>query len=128
MLGHTVFPSEGLREVIPDQTRPEEQGPVFVKEIIEGLPKPKPAYNTVSTVVRILEQKGFVGHEAFGRSHRYYALITQEEYSKNEMDKMLTDHFEGSKSRMLSFFMEENDMSMDELNEIMELIKKKRDA
>jgi predicted transcriptional regulator len=92
----------------------------FVKEILEELQdEPKPAYNTVSTVVRILEQKGFVGHEAFGRSHRYYALISQEAYSKAELNKMLVDHFDGSVKEMLSFFVENNSMSMSDLDDVL---------
>jgi len=98
----------------------------FVKEVLEELPEPKPAYNTVSTVVRILEQKEFVGHEAFGRTHRYHPLISQEEYSGAEMGKLLEDHFEGSAKRMMSFFMEKRDMSMEDLDEILELIQKKK--
>ena len=98
----------------------------FVKEILAELPEPKPAYNTVSTVVRILEQKQFVGHKAFGRTHRYHPIISQEEYSKAEMGKMLEDHFEGSAKRMMSFFVENRSMSMKELDEIMKLLEQKR--
>lgn len=98
----------------------------FVKEILAELPEPKPAYNTVSTVVRILEQKEFVGHDAFGRTHRYYPLIKQEEYSNAEMDKMLENHFDGSAKAMLSFFVENRSMSMKELDEIMKLLEQKK--
>ena len=103
-----------------------QKGQAFVKEIIEELPEPKPAYNTVSTVVRILEQKEFVGHEAFGRTHRYHPLITQQEYSNAEMDKMLEDHFDGSAKSMLSFFVENNEMSMEDLDEIMKMLEAKK--
>jgi len=98
----------------------------FVKEILAELPEPKPAYNTVSTVVRILEQKDFVGHEAFGRTHRYYPIISQEEYSNAEMGKMLEDHFEGSAKRMMSFFVEKQNMSMEELDDILKLLQQKK--
>lgn len=100
------------------------KGQAFVKEVLAELPEPKPAYNTVSTVVRILEQKGFVGHEAFGRTHRYQPLITQEEYSTAEMDKLLEDHFSGNAQRMLSFFMEKNDLDMKDLDEVLKELKK----
>ena len=59
----------------------------FVKEVVEQLPEPKPAYNTVSTIIRILEKKGFVDHEAFGKSHRYFPLIEKEDYSKQSLTK-----------------------------------------
>lgn len=117
-------------------TRAEEQvmlvlwkkGKAFVKEILEDLQeKPRPAYNTVSTVVRILEQKGFVGHEAFGRSHRYHALISQEDYSNAELNKVLTDHFEGSVKQMLSFFVEKNQMSIKDLDEILKVLESEKD-
>ncbi len=95
----------------------------FVRDIIVALPDPKPAYNTVSTVVRILEQKGFVTHEAFGRSHRYAALISQETYSRSEMDKLVSDHFGGSAKRMLNFFIEEQSLSVKDLDEILQTLK-----
>lgn len=102
------------------------KGKAFVKEVIEELPDPKPAYNTVSTVVRILEQKGFVDHESFGRSHRYVPLISQEEYSSAEMGKLLEDHFDGSVKRMLSFFIEAKSISMSDLDEILANVNKKK--
>lgn len=91
----------------------------FVKEILADLPDPKPAYNTVSTVVRILETKGFVGYESFGRTHQYFPLINQEEYSGAEMNKLLKDHFNGSAKRMLSFFMEKQSLSLSDLDGIL---------
>ncbi|NND94366.1 MAG: BlaI/MecI/CopY family transcriptional regulator [Flavobacteriales bacterium] len=114
-------------------TRAEEQimlvlwkkGQAFVKEVLEELPEPKPAYNTVSTVVRILEQKGFVKHEVFGRSHRYEAIISQEEYSGSELDKMVTDHFNGSVKQMLSFFVEKKSMSVKDLDEVLKKLQTK---
>lgn len=100
------------------------KGQAFVKEILTELPAPKPAYNTVSTVVRVLEQKGFVGHEAFGRTHRYFPLVEQEEYSGAEMNKLMKDHFSGNAQRMLSFFMEQNDLDLKDLDEVLEQLKK----
>lgn len=97
----------------------------FVKEIIQEMEEPRPAYNTVSTVVRILEQKGFVGYEAFGRSHQYHPLISQEEYSEAEIDKLLTHHFEGSVQRMLNFFISKKDMDIKDLDEVLQHLKKK---
>ncbi len=96
----------------------------FVKDIIEVLPEPKPAYNTVSTIVRILETKGFVDHESFGKSHRYFPKIEKEEYKKLITGKLLQGYFENSASSMLSFFLEEKKLDVQDLDEIMKLIQK----
>ena len=96
----------------------------FVKDIIEILPEPKPAYNTVSTIVRILETKGFVDHESFGKRHRYFPKIEKEEYKKLITGKLLQGYFENSASSMLSFFLEEKKLDVQDLDEIMKLIQK----
>ena len=101
-----------------------EMGGGFVKEVIERLPEPKPAYNTVSTIVRILETKGFVKHEAFGKSHRYIPKVQKGEYKKLVAGKLLDGYFDNSPKRMLSFFLEENKLDVKELNDILELINK----
>lgn len=101
-----------------------EMGGGFVKEVIERLPEPKPAYNTVSTIVRILETKGFVVHEAFGKSHRYIPKVQKGEYKKLIAGKLLDGYFDNSPKRMLSFFLEENKLDVKELNDILELINK----
>jgi len=95
----------------------------FVKEIIEVLPEPKPAYNTVSTIVRILESKEFVGHEAFGKSHRYFPMISKDEYSKKFMRGFVSKYFSGSYQQLVSFFAKENDMSLSELEEVLKQLK-----
>ncbi len=95
----------------------------FVKDVIEELPEPKPAYNTVSTIVRILESKEFVGHEAFGKSHRYFPLITKDEYSKKFMRGFVSKYFSGSYQQLVSFFAKENDMSLGELEEVLKQLK-----
>ncbi len=101
----------------------------FVKDIIDRLPIPKPAYNTVSTIVRILETKGFVGHEAFGKSHRYYPLVSKEEYRTFATGKLLHGYFDNSPRNMLSFFLEEQQLDLkdaDELLRLLEAAKKKK--
>src|SRR5690606_7361908 len=103
-----------------------EQG--FVRDIIDRLPEPKPAYNTVSTIVRILETKGFVGHENFGKSHRYYPLVPKEEYRTFATGKLLHGYFNNSARNMLSFFLEEQKLDIkdaDELLNLLEAAKKK---
>lgn len=119
-------------EEIKELTKAEEQimqelwdmGGGFVRDVIERLPEPKPAYNTVSTIIRILETKGFVQHEAFGKSHRYIPKVQKKEYKKLVAEKLLDGYFDNSPKRMLSFFLEENKLDINELNEILELINK----
>ena len=96
----------------------------FVKEIIDSLPAPKPAYNTVSTIIRILETKGFVDHESFGKSHRYFPKIQKEEYKKLITGKLLQGYFENSASSMLSFFLEERKLNVQDMDEILKIIHK----
>ncbi len=96
----------------------------FVKDVIERLPEPKPAYNTVSTIVRILQTKGFVDHEAFGKSHRYIPKVQKEDYKRLVADKLLNGYFDNSPKHMLSFFLEENKLDVKELDEILALINK----
>ena len=101
----------------------------FVKDIIDKLPDPKPAYNTVSTIVRILETKGFVDHETFGKSHRYYPLVSKEEYRTFATRKLLNGYFDNSARNMLSFFVEEEKLDLkdaDELLKMLEEAKKKK--
>lgn len=101
----------------------------FVKDIIKRLPNPKPAYNTVSTIIRILETKGFVGHEAFGKSHRYHPVVSKEDYRAFATGKLLHGYFGDSARNMLSFFVEEQKLDMkdaDELLKLLEEAKKKK--
>ncbi|MCA5004512.1 BlaI/MecI/CopY family transcriptional regulator [Sphingobacterium bovistauri] len=101
-----------------------EMGGGFVKEVIDRLPEPKPAYNTVSTIIRILETKGFVNHEAYGKSHKYIPAISKEDYKKVVADKLLSGYFENSPKQMLSFFLEENKLDVKDLDDILSIINK----
>ncbi len=98
----------------------------FVKDIIEKLPEPKPAYNTVSTIVRILETKGFLRHEPFGKSHRYLPLIQKQEYKKIITGKLLNNYFDNSASSLLSYFLEERKISLNDLNDILDIIQEQK--
>lgn len=98
----------------------------FVKDIIDRLPQPKPAYNTVSTIVRILETKGFVRHESFGKSHQYVPKISKEAYKKGITGKLLNNYFDNSPKRMLSFFLEENKLDVNELDDILAMIQRNK--
>jgi len=90
----------------------------FVKEIVDKLPEPKPAYNTVSTIIRILEKKGFVDHYAYGKTHQYFPLISKTEYTKSYFKNFLSGYFSNSFQEMVSFFAKEDKMSLSELEEI----------
>lgn len=94
----------------------------FVHDIIERLPLPKPAYNTVSTIVRILERKGFVGYTAFGKTHEYFPLITKNAYRKTHFKTMLQNYFSNSYESLASFFTSEQNLSLNELEEIKKMI------
>lgn len=98
----------------------------FVKDIIDKLPEPKPAYNTVSTIVRILETKGFVTHESFGKSHQYLPRISKEEYKKGITGKLLNNYFDNSPKSMLSYFLEENKLDVKELDDILSIIQRNK--
>jgi BlaI family penicillinase repressor len=99
-----------------------EQG--FVKDILDELPEPKPHYNTVSTIIKILSDKGFVAGESFGKSNRYYPLVKKDDYTKKTMKQFLKGYFEGSYANMLSFFAKEKDISIEELESILTELKK----
>ena len=97
-------------------------GKGFVTDVIEHLPEPKPAYNTVSTVLRVLEKKGFVGYKAYGKSHEYYPLVDRESYTSTFMSSVLNRFFGGSTSRMVSFLTSSNAISLEETDEIMKIL------
>jgi len=90
----------------------------FVKEIVDKLPEPKPAYNTVSTIIRILEKKGFVDHYAYGKTHQYFPLISKTDYTKSYFRNFLSGYFSNSFQEMVSFFAKEDKMTLSELEEI----------
>ena len=97
-----------------------------VKEVIEQLPKPKPAYNTVSTIIRILETKEFVNHKPEGRGYVYYPIVEKETYSNQSLHKLMDGYFNGSFKSMVSFFVKENDMDITELESILKEVNKNK--
>lgn len=99
----------------------------FVKEIIAEMPEPKPHYNTVSTIVRILEDKGFIGHNSFGKTHQYYPLIPKGDYQKSAVGDVLEKYFDNSFQKMVAYFAKEENISSNELEEIMRMIDEKKD-
>ena len=96
-----------------------------VKDVIEKLPIPKPAYNTVSTIIRILETKEFVGHKPVGRGFLYYPIVEKETYSNQSLHKLMNGYFNGSFKSMVSFFVKENKMDVSELESILKEANKK---
>ncbi len=101
------------------------KGPSMVNDLLEALPTPKPAYNTVSTVVRILEKKGFVGHKAYGKSYEYYPVVSKEAYASRYMDTVLANFFGGSLSRLVSFFSEHKPITVEETDAILKMLKER---
>jgi BlaI family penicillinase repressor len=94
----------------------------IVKDIIERMPEPKPAYNTVSTVVRVLESKGFIDHKAYGNSHVYFPLISEAQYKKFTFDKMMNNYFSNSYESLVSFIANEKKLGIQQLDELTKLI------
>ena len=96
-----------------------------VAAIIEEMPEPKPAYNTVSTIVRILESKEFVDHRKEGKGYIYFPLVAKETYTNQSMNKLIDGYFNGSFKSMVSFFMKNNKMDTKDLEAILREIDKK---
>lgn len=98
----------------------------FVKEILAEIPGDKPHYNTLSTIVRNLQEKGFVDHEAFGNTHRYFPIVSKEQYRKRYVNSTLADYFDNSYKNLVSHFAKEEKISVEELKEIISLIENKK--
>ncbi|MDA9554706.1 BlaI/MecI/CopY family transcriptional regulator [Pelobium sp.] len=117
---------------IKELTKAEEQvmhilwdlGKGFVKDVIEQLPEPKPAYNTISTIIRILETKGFIDHTAFGKTHQYHPIISKEQYKDFATEKLMNSYFGNSVESMFSFFVKKQKIDLAEADEIMKMIEK----
>lgn len=97
----------------------------FVKDIIAILPEPKPHYNTISTIIRNMEEKGYIKHVAFGKTHQYFPVVSKEEYRKTFMNKTINNYFENSYKNVVSFFAKEEKISIKELQEIINVIEKR---
>lgn len=94
----------------------------FVHDILEQMKQPKPAYNTVSTIVRILEKKGFVGHNAYGKSHEYFPLISRKEYTRNFLKSFMKNYFSNSPRELVSFFTKNEKIDIQEMEAIRKLM------
>ena len=98
-------------------------GKAFIKEVIPHLPDPKPHYNSVATMVKILEEKGFLDHDTVGNVYHYFPVISREDYQKHAMKDIVSHYFDNSYPRMLAFFAKEQNLSESELNDILQMIK-----
>ncbi|MDI9258392.1 MULTISPECIES: BlaI/MecI/CopY family transcriptional regulator [Flavobacterium] len=98
----------------------------FVKEVLAEITEDQPHYNTLSTIIRNLEEKGFVGHHAFGNTHQYYPIVKMEDYRKRFMNTAIENYFNSSYKNLVSFFAEEEKISAEELREILAIIEKKK--
>jgi predicted transcriptional regulator len=99
----------------------------LVHDILQFFPDPKPAYNTVSTILRILEQKGFVGHKAYGRTHEYFPIISKDDYSNSHFGNFLNNYFGNSFKSLASFFTSKKDLTIGELEDIQQIIAREID-
>ncbi len=97
----------------------------FVKDVLAEIVEDKPHYNTLSTIIRNLEEKGYVSYTAYGNTHQYYPIVTKEAYRKEFMNTAIENYFNNSYKNMVSFFAEEQKISAKELREILDLIEKK---
>ncbi|WP_158860326.1 BlaI/MecI/CopY family transcriptional regulator [Lunatibacter salilacus] len=95
----------------------------FVKDLLAKMQSPKPAYNTISTIVRILERKGFVDHQAYGKSHEYFPIVSKDEYRRFSIDNLLSGYFSGSFANLASFFAKDGKMELQDLERILEEVK-----
>ncbi|MDF9800749.1 BlaI family penicillinase repressor [Catalinimonas alkaloidigena] len=99
-----------------------EQG--FIKDIQEQYPDPKPPYNSISTIVRVLVQKNIVDYHVYGNSHQYYPLISKEEYRKGQLSRLVSDYYNNSLKQVVNFFSESKKLDEKELDEVMKMLEK----
>lgn len=99
-----------------------EHGPQFVKDMLAFYEEPKPHFNTLSTVVRTLEEKGFVSHNSFGTSYQYYAVISSEQYHRKTLSSIVSKYFHGSYLNAISALVKEEEVSVDELKELIKQV------
>ena len=96
------------------------EGPLFVKQLLEYYNEPKPHFNTLSTIVRGLEEKGFLDHNSFGNTYQYFAVLTEEAYSKGTLKNVIAKYFNNSYLGVISSLVKEEDISVDELKQLIQ--------
>ena len=100
-------------------------GPLFVRELLELQEEPKPHYNTLSTIVRALEEKAYIGYKVFGNTHQYYALVSEDDYRKHTLKQVIDKYYDNSYTRVVSTLIEEEALTIDELQDLIRQIKNK---
>lgn len=103
-----------------------QHGPMFVRELLTFYKEPKPHYNTVSTLVRGLEEKGFVGYKAYGNTYQYYAVVTEKRYKRSALNEVVAQYYDNSYVNVVSSFIEEEGMPLDELKALIAKIESKK--
>ena len=98
----------------------------FVKDVIAQFDDPKPPYTTISSVIRILEQKGYLTHKQYGNTYEYYPAVSKDEYKKSYLQNIVKDYFGNSYQQLVSFFAREEDINIEKIQEILEMIKKQK--
>ncbi|MBC7884696.1 MAG: BlaI/MecI/CopY family transcriptional regulator [Saprospiraceae bacterium] len=101
-------------------------GPSLVSALIEAMPEPKPPHSSVSSIVRILEKKGFIQHKAYGKTFEYFPVISKKAYSQFSLSKLVANYFEGSVNELVSFLVKENDITLSELEKIKQELSSKK--
>jgi BlaI family penicillinase repressor len=96
----------------------------FIKEILEKFDEPRPAYSTVSTIIRILQEKGFVNYKVYGRTFQYFPVISKDDYRKTQMSSFVRNYFSNSYQKMVSFFAREDSITVKDMEDIMAMMKK----
>lgn len=105
-----------------------EHGPMFVRELLDFYEEPKPHYNTVSTLVRGLEEKGFVGYKAYGNTYQYFALISDKDYKRSALNEVVAQYYDNSFTNVVSAFIEEEGMPLDELKALIAKIENRKEG
>jgi BlaI family transcriptional regulator, penicillinase repressor len=100
----------------------------FVREIVDKFPEPKPAYTTIATIIKILEKKGFVGHEDYGKIFKYYPIVAKDVYASQSINNFVKDYFENSFKNLVSFFSHENKITIEDIEEIKNILSQNNQA
>ena len=99
-----------------------EHGPLFVRELLDFYPDPKPHFNTLSTMVRRLEADGCIGHKQYGSTYQYFAVMSEEEFAKSNVSSIISDYFDDSYKSLVSAFVKDEKLSVDDLREIIQKV------
>lgn len=99
-----------------------EHGPLFVRELLDFYPEPKPHFNTLSTMVRRLEADGCIGHKQYGSTYQYFAVMSEEEFAKSSVSSIISDYFDDSYKSLVSAFVKDEKLSVDDLREIIQKV------